>query len=117
MKSVLEETLAMQLKALRLDFGMQREVRFAPPRMFRFDFAWERQMVAVEVDGGLYSGGRHTRGSGYEKDCEKGNLALLMGWRVFHFTAKAIKSGTAAQTIAAALGMEWTGRGYEMRVL
>ena len=55
-------------------------------RRWRFDWALPSAMVAVEIDGGAYAQGRHTRGAGFESDCEKGNMALLLGWRVFHFT-------------------------------
>jgi len=80
-------------------YGLQveaREYRFADEvgRKFRFDFAWPdpSEMVAVECDGGIYSGGRHVRPKGYEMDCEKLNLATELGWRVFRFTANALRS-------------------------
>ena len=65
----------------------EREVRFAPPRRFRFDFAFPEQRVAVELDGGTWTRGRHVTGAGFEKDCEKMNLATALGWRVLRFTA------------------------------
>lgn len=65
---------------------LSAEHRFAPPRRWRFDFADLIAMVAVEVDGGAYSGGRHTRGAGFEADCEKLNTAALLGWTVFRVT-------------------------------
>lgn len=40
-------------------------------------------------------GGRHTRGSGFVKDMEKYNAAGLLGWRVFRFTPKQLKTGEA----------------------
>lgn len=64
----------------------EREHRFAPPRRFRFDFAWVEQRVAVEIDGGTWVGGRHSHGKGYERDCEKSALAAANGWRVLHLT-------------------------------
>lgn len=63
-----------------------REFRFAPPRKFRFDFVFPDAMVGIELDGGSWSGGRHVRGAGFERDCEKMNLATSMGYRVFRFT-------------------------------
>ena len=44
-------------------------------------------MAAVEIEGGTWSGGRHTRGAGYEADCIKYNIATLKGWRVLRFTS------------------------------
>ena len=69
-----------------------RELRFAPPRLFRFDFAWPELKVAVEIEGGLYGKSRHTTVGGFNKDCEKYNLAVENGWRVLRFTEKMLKN-------------------------
>lgn len=58
------------------------ELCFALPRKFRFDFAWPGQKVALECEGGIWSGGAHGRGSGIIRDLEKYNLAAELGWRV-----------------------------------
>lgn len=55
-------------------------------RLWRFDFAHPISRVAVELDGGAFTQGRHTRGKGFEQDCEKLNTAAEQGWRVFRFT-------------------------------
>jgi very-short-patch-repair endonuclease len=57
-----------------------REHRFAPPRRWRFDYAWPPVKVALEVEGGIYTWGRHTRGAGYAKDMEKYSTAASLGW-------------------------------------
>ena len=88
----LEFDLALRSEGL---FGFVREHRFHPDRRWRFDFAWEGLKVAVEIEGGVWSGGRHTRGSGFEADCEKYNEAARLGWAVYRFTGKMIKSGYA----------------------
>lgn len=75
------------------------EYRFHPVRKWRFDFAWPDQKVAVEYEGATWIAGRHTRGSGFAKDCEKYNTAATMGWRVLRFTAEMVKSGEAITTI------------------
>lgn len=62
------------------------EHRFAPPRRWRFDFADPAAMVAVELEGGTFSGGRHTRGAGFEADAIKYNRAASLGWTVFRLT-------------------------------
>ena len=54
-----------------------------PGRRFRFDWAWPDQRIALEVNGGVWTRGRHVRGTGYLRDLEKLNLAQLAGWRVF----------------------------------
>jgi very-short-patch-repair endonuclease len=96
--SHLEDLLDNHIKLTGLP-SPAREYRFHPHRRWRFDFAWPVYKVAVEVDGGIYSRGRHVRGTGFERDAEKGNEAVLRGWRVLHFTARQIKSGTAIKTI------------------
>jgi len=85
-KSELEQLFVSLLNIYAPDLAPLREYRFAPPRRFRFDFAWPVQRVAVELEGGIWSRGRHVRGKGYETDCEKYNLAAKRGWRVFRFT-------------------------------
>ena len=67
------------------------EYRFHPVRKWKFDFAWPRVKVAVEIEGGAFSKGRHTRGKGFEGDCEKYNAALDAGWRVYRFTPGMLK--------------------------
>ena len=59
-----------------------REHRFHPVRRWRFDYAWPEQRVALEVEGGVRTGGRHTRGAGFVADIEKYNAAVVAGWRV-----------------------------------
>ena len=75
------------------------EYAFAPPRRWRFDYAFIEQKVAVEVDGGLFSGGRHARGAGIRKDYEKRNNAAILGWRMLHFLPEQVESGEAIDAI------------------
>src|ERR1700759_4634799 len=67
------------------------EYKFWPGRRFRFDFAWVKEKVAVEIEGGIWVRGRHSRGPGMMSDMEKDNQAGLMGWRVFRFTPIQLK--------------------------
>lgn len=55
------------------------EYRFASPRRWRFDYAWPDLRLALEVEGGTWTGGRHVRGHGYERDCEKYGEAVVLG--------------------------------------
>lgn len=73
------------LRALFADAKLPQpaaEYQFAPPRRWRFDFAWPEQRLALEVDGITPSGGRHQRFVGYMADCEKKLAAQVAGWRV-----------------------------------
>jgi len=72
----------------------EAEVRFHPVRKWRFDFAWPEHKIALEIEGGIWTAGRHTRGSGVVKDLEKYNPAASMGWLVFRTTPQAVYSHT-----------------------
>lgn len=76
-----------------------REHRFVPDRRWRFDFAWPDRMLAVEVEGGVWNGGRHTRGAGYERDAEKYNRAAILGWRVLRFSTQQVQRGEAVAAL------------------
>lgn len=93
--SKLEQQFLLILKALKLPEPDEREYRFHPKRKFRFDFAYVDEMIAFEIDGGTWSSGRHVRGSGYENDVEKCNLAISMGWKVYRFTSSQLANGYA----------------------
>ena len=68
------------------------ELLFHPKRKWRFDYAWEEQKLALEVHGGIHSGGRHTRGRGFVEDRAKMNEATLLGWTVLEVTPEHIKT-------------------------
>ena len=85
------------------------EHRFHETRRWRFDFAWPALRIAVEIEGGLYVRGRHTRPSGFVHDAEKYNAAALAGWVVLRYTPSAIQSASALREIKEALrqAKEW----------
>lgn len=72
---------------------------------YRMDFAYEPAKVAIEVQGGIYTGGRHTTGCGYERDATKYNLATASGWIIFLLTPGMVKetSGKWYDLIAATI--------------
>jgi very-short-patch-repair endonuclease len=82
----------------------EREYRFHPRRAWRFDFAWPEVRVAVEVDGGTWTGGRHSTGLGYRRDCEKQAHAAIAGWRVLRVVPEQVRSGEAVAWVRALLG-------------
>lgn len=65
-----------------------KEYRFHPTRRWRFDWAWPDHKVALEVEGGAYINGRHTRGAGFIHDMQKYNEAALHGWLLIRVTPK-----------------------------
>jgi len=103
-----EETLAFQLKAEGITF--QREYRFHPTRRWRFDFVIPEYRLAIEVDGSVYSRGRHTRGKGWEEDAIKLSEAAILGWYVMRFSTGQVKSGVAIEQVRRFLSAENTAR-------
>lgn len=101
-QSDLEAAMAFQLRAVGID--MEREVEFHPERKWRFDFADKENKIAVEVEGGVYARGRHTRGSGFVKDCKKYNEAELLGWTVLRIPGPWVETGE---------GIAFVERAYE----
>lgn len=75
------------------------EYPFAKPRRWRFDLAWPIHLLAVEVEGGTWIAGRHSRGAGYEADLEKYNEATLLGWRVLRVTTDMVTDGRAIRLV------------------
>ena len=72
----------------KTDLGVEcvKEYKFHPERRWRFDYAIPEHKIALEVEGGVWTQGRHTRPQGFLGDIEKYNQATLMGWRVFRTT-------------------------------
>ena len=93
--------LEIHLKAEHIPY--QREVRFHPVRRWRFDYLIGERL-AIEIDGAVYAAGRHTRGKGFEGDCEKLNEALILGYRVLRFSTGQVRAGLAIDTIKRVLG-------------
>lgn len=113
--SKLEAMLAQQIRVLKLP-EPETEYRFAKhhvgagkdfrKRLFaaglkdwRFDFAWPDYKLAVEVEGGSFVNGRHTRGVGFREDCHKYHHAMLLGWTVYRCEETLIRTGKAVNFI------------------
>ena len=99
-ESAIEAEMALQLRLSMIPHA--REYPFAEGRRWRFDFT-VGELIAIECEGGTWNGGRHTRGSGFEADCEKYNEAVILGWRVLRVTASQVKSGQALAWVKRAL--------------
>lgn len=88
------DTLTLILQSIGLPAPIP-EHRFAPPRRWRFDYAWPERHLALEIEGGIWTAGRHVRPKGYERDCEKYNAAALAGWMVLRVTTAMLRDGRA----------------------
>ncbi len=89
----------------------ETEYRFHPKRLWRLDYAWPAQKLALEIEGGIYGHGRqclmcgrrkvagHTSIQRLETDMEKYNAVNLDGWTLLRFTPEAFQNGTALRVI------------------
>jgi very-short-patch-repair endonuclease len=98
----LDPVFAALLRSAKLPLPTP-EYRFAPPRRWRADYCWTDERVILEVEGGVWSRGRHTRGSGFLKDVEKYNHAALLGYRVLRCTPATLCTTETLRMIEAAL--------------
>lgn len=87
------------------------EFRFEPSRRWRFDWCWPDHKIALEIEGAVWTRGRHTRGSGFMKDMEKYNHAAQLGYRVFRCTPNGINLGM--ELVATALRDQVLASGRE----
>lgn len=95
--------LEQHLRELGFD-RFVREYKFHPKRKWRFDYLLEPDTdsfgdVAIEIEGAVWTQGRHTRGSGYVKDLEKYREAAAQTFKVFRFTTQEVLNGTAKKFI------------------
>jgi hypothetical protein len=94
--------------------GWVREHRFHATRRWRIDIAWPHleHPLAVEVEGGGFVQGRHSRGAGLRADCEKYAELMLAGWRLLRVVSDHVYRGAALGWIERALDMrdtQWNG--------
>lgn len=100
MKSLAEMTLEAQLTVARIPF--ERQYPFSEPRKHKADFFCPPDLL-IEVNGGTWTGGRHSRGSSIPAEYEKGALAAIKGFRVIHATTEQVNDGTCLRWIIAAM--------------
>ncbi len=96
------ETFSNMLRSARLPMPTP-EHRFDAKRMWRFDYAWPDAKVALEVEGGAWTNGRHTRGKGFIADLEKYSEAAVQGWCVIRCVPAALTYVSTENLIRRAL--------------
>lgn len=94
--------LEKHLKELGL--GFTSEFRFYGSRLWRADYLLDLllngQSVLLEIEGGTFAKGRHTRGTGFEDDCRKYNKAQALGYYVIRFTTNMVQRGESKAFLA-----------------
>lgn len=84
-----------------------REYKFHPVRKWRFDFAWPKLKVAVEIDGNTFADhatvGNHAVGKTYQNDCKKSNAAQLEGWAILRADREMVDTDEFGQIVKSML--------------
>jgi len=78
------------------------EYKFCSTRQWKIDIVWIKEKLAVEIEGGIWTGGRHINPSGFLKDVEKYNQLDIEGYDLLRFTPDQIESLEAFESI-----LEW----------
>lgn len=113
--SAAEELLAAQLSEAGIEFareyrfiamatggigkGCKERIRASGCRDWRADFAVLDSFLLIEVEGGAWTGGRHTRGKGFADDLVKYDAATRLGWTIYRCDPAMVRSGRALDTI------------------
>lgn len=92
----------IQLATRTLGIEVVKEYVFHPTRKWRFDYAIPAWKIALEVEGGVHTGGRHIRPKGFLNDMEKYNAAAVFGWRVLRCVPDQLLSKKITDMIAEA---------------
>lgn len=106
MKPLPEHELLMGIYLDELKLEHVREYRFHATRRFRFDFAVPSRRLAIELEGGGWTNGRHTRGKGFQNDLLKYQLAFSLRWHVVRFSVEDVKTGKAKDVLVKWLSAE-----------
>jgi hypothetical protein len=89
-----EAHILLEIHMQELGLKFAPECQFHPHRKWRFDYVIGNK-TAIEIEGAIWTRGRHTRGAGYLADMEKYREAAVLGWKVLRFATSEILDGTA----------------------
>lgn len=68
--------------------SLRKNIKNAKP--YKLDFAHPDTRTAIEIQGGTWNNGRHSRGSGMKGDYSKLNYLQYDGWTVFQLSTDMI---------------------------
>ena len=97
------------LMKIELNLDIWPEFLFTIERQWRFDYAIPVNQVgrglkiAIEVEGGIHTGGRHVRGTGYEADMQKYSMASIEGWTLIRVTPSQLMTSETIEMIKKAI--------------
>jgi very-short-patch-repair endonuclease len=101
-----EDLLAFQCKALGFP-APERQYLFAKTlgRKFVADFCWVAQKLICEVNGGIWKkgGGAHSRPANIQRDVEKAQAAIVLGYTLLPVTTDQVRKGEAVKLLESVL--------------
>lgn len=68
---------------------------------WRIDFLSEELKIVVEIQGGTFSYGGHSRGAGQHSDFDKINHLQNLGYRVFQFDTQHVRENDYVELLEA----------------
>jgi hypothetical protein len=101
--STYELLFAHQLKDAGI--GYRTQFSFEGSR-YRYDFYLFELKAVVEINGGTWTKGGHSSGTGIIRDYKKLNLASMHRVRSFAFVPAMVEDGSAIETIKLALAWQ-----------
>jgi hypothetical protein len=75
------------------------EYQFLIERRFKIDYAWPLPLVAMEIEGGIWTNGRHIQPKGFQTDMYKYNKLAELGWLLLRYEPKKIDYEQIRKTI------------------
>jgi very-short-patch-repair endonuclease len=88
-----------QTKLVALNIAYQTEYQFHPIRKWKADYFFPAANLALEIEGGAFTNGRHTRGKGFIADMEKYNAMTLQGIKLLRYTPDQLNQPTTINNI------------------
>ena len=83
-KSYLEDKFQEKWENFYPDIPLLRDYKLLEHRRFKADFVHLQSKTAIEIQGGVWVGGRHNRGLGYINDCKRMLELISNGWTVIY---------------------------------
>ena len=79
--------------------GLKARLAASGLRDWRADFAILDARLLIEIEGGGWTGGRHTSGKGFADDLRKYDAAARLGFAIYRCDPAMVSNGRALETI------------------
>ena len=81
------------------DLEVWPEFYCSTERQWQIDYFFPQILLAIEQEGGVWTGGRHTRGKGFIADMDKYNFISSKGWTLIRRTPDQMKTQETIELI------------------